>query len=276
VSCILYVLKAMLDPGAPSNAGLVECVDLETPPESLVAAAPPAPVALCTSITSQRIVDVLVGALSELAPESAMAASTGSMNGLIIGGVHPALGRRYSYVETYGGGQGAIDGLDGADGIHTHMTNTSNSPVEVIERAYPLRVLRYGLVADSDGAGRFRGGLGMTRELLVEGPATVTIHMDRTRTRAWGIRGGKAAATARCTVVAAGQERSMPGKCTFEVEPGTVIRLVTAGGGGVGPPEERDGSAVARDVREGLVTPARAARVYGAGDARPGTGTAGD
>ncbi|MGH7320153.1 MAG: hydantoinase B/oxoprolinase family protein, partial [Candidatus Rokuibacteriota bacterium] len=276
LSCALYVLKAMLDPGVASNAGLVQCVELVTPPASLVDATPPAPVALCTSITSQRIVDVVVGAMNELIPDAAMAASTGSMNGLIIGGVHFRLGRGYSYVETYGGGQGALSGLDGADGVHTHMTNTNNSPVEVIERVYPLRVLRYALVPDSEGAGRFRGGLGMTRELLVQGRATVTIHLDRTRTRPWGIRGGEAAAPARCTIVEGGAERLMPSKCTFEVEDGTIIRLVTAGGGGVAPPADRDAAAVAEDVREGLITEARAASVYGFRGSQPRDGTTAD
>lgn len=263
LSCVLYGLKAMLDPEVASNAGMTQCVEIVAPEGSIVNARYPAPVALCNSITSQRIVDVVLGALNQLAPSNAMAASTGSMNGLIIGGRDPETGRGYSYVETYGGGQGAVLDLDGADGVHSHMTNTSNSPVEAIERAYPLRVLRYALVPDSDGPGAHRGGLGLTREIQVLGDATVTIHLDRTRTRPWGIEGGAAAATASCTLVSDGRERRAVPKSTFSVTDGTVIRLVTAGGGGAGDPSRRSREAVERDVRAGLVSPGRAAAVYG-------------
>jgi N-methylhydantoinase B len=263
LSCLLYALKAVLDPEIPSNAGMVDCLEFATPPGSLVDARFPAAVALCTSITSQRIVDVILGALNQLVPERAMAASTGSMNALIIGGVDPRTGKGYSYVETYGGGQGALRTMDGADGVHTHMTNTSNSPVEMIERAYPLRVLRYALVPDSEGAGRFRGGVGMTRELLVRGDATVTIHLDRTRHQPWGIDGGQPASVSRCTVTAGDEMRTIPGKSTFTVADGAVIRLVTAGGGGAGNPSARSPEAIARDVRDGLVTSERARSAYG-------------
>src|SRR5690606_25379516 len=119
-----------------------------------------------------------------------IAASTGSMNALIVGGINPRTGSAYSYVETYGGGQGALPGLAGADGVHSHMTNTANSPVEFIEREYPLRVLRYGLVDGSGGQGRHRGGRGLTRVLALEADATVTVHLDRTRHRPWGVEGG--------------------------------------------------------------------------------------
>jgi N-methylhydantoinase B len=262
LSCVLYAVKTMLAPYLPSNHGIAMCIDLRTPSGSLVDARYPAPVGLCNSITSQRIVDVLLGALGQIVPAGAMAASTGSMNGLIMGGPNPRTGRAYSYVETYGGGQGALMDMDGADGVHTHMTNTSNSPTEMIERAYPLRVLRYALVPDSEGAGRTRGGLGMTREVLLLGPATVSIHLERTRTRPWGVAGGHPALGSSCILVAGGKVRSVPGKATFSVEPGTVLRLTTAGGGGAGDPTLRRPEDVLWDVRNGLITPDRAADVY--------------
>ena len=129
-SCVLYVLKAMLDPELASNAGLLDPVRIVTRRGTLVDAERPAAVGMCTSITSQRVCDALLGAFNQLRPEQAVAASTGSMNALIVGGVHPGPGTAFSYVETYGGGQGALRDLDGADGVHTHMTNTSNTPVE--------------------------------------------------------------------------------------------------------------------------------------------------
>lgn len=252
MSCVLYAVKTMLDPELPSNAGLLGRIVLSTPPDSLVDAAFPAAVALCTSITSQRICDVLIGAFDRLLPEGRMAASTGSMNALIIGGTVPATGARYSYVETYGGGQGAVEGTDGADGTHTHMTNTANSPVEAIERAYPFTVGHYGLLPGTGGAGRWRGGLGMTRELRLEAPATVTVHLDRTRHRPWGVEGGGDGSFAEALVEIDGETRALPGKCTVTLPEGAVIRLRTAGGGGFGDPAGRDPTARAADRADGL------------------------
>lgn len=233
-SCLLYIVKAMLDPEIASNAGLVSRIDLTTPPKSIVDAEPPAAVALCTSITSQRVTDALLGAFNTLMPERAIAASTGSMNALILGGANPRTGGAYSYVETYGGGQGGLPGLAGADGAHTHMTNTANSPVELIERAYPLRVLHYGLVDGSGGAGKFRGGRGLTRVIALESDATVTVHLDRTRHRPWGVAGGGPGGLSSLTVDDGSGPRPLPGKSTTQLKRGTVVTVRTAGGGGWG------------------------------------------
>ena len=234
LSCVLYVVKAMLDPDIPSNAGLLDRIVLRTQPGTLVDARFPAAVGLCTSISSQRFCDVLIGAFNRLVPDRAMAASTGSMNALIVGGVDPRTDRRFSYVETYGGGQGALAGQDGGDGVHCHMTNTANSPVEMIERAYPITVLRYGLLPGTGGIGRRRGGDGMTRELRLEAPATVTLHLDRTRRGPWGIEGGGPGGCSAAIALADGKERPLPAKCTLDLPAGTEVRLRTAGGGGYG------------------------------------------
>lgn len=247
LSCVLYVVKAMLDPGLASNAGLAEQIELRTEPGTLVDAQFPAAIGLCTSISSQRFCDVLIGAFNQLVPERAMAASTGSMNALLVGGIDPRTGRRFSYVETYGGGQGALATMDGADGVQCHMTNTANSPVEVIERAYPVSVLRYQLLDGTGGAGRWRGGCGMTRELRLEAPATVTLHLDRTYHLPWGIAGGRPGSHSGAVAVIDSVERALPGKCTVDLPAGTVIRLRTAGGGGYGRPAGAEDGATAPD-----------------------------
>ncbi len=238
VSCVLYVLKAMLDPDVASNAGLFARIEVRTPARSIVDAESPAPVALCTSITSQRITDALLGVFNVLMPDCAIAASTGSMNALIMGGVDPRTGRAYSYVETYGGGQGGLPGKDGADGVHCHMTNTANSPVELIEREYPLTVLHYRLLPGSGGSGAFRGGEGLSRSLRLESDAVVTVHLDRTRHRPWGIRGGRPGGFSRLQVTDADGVRTLPGKSTTALRSGTIVTIDTAGGGGWGTRDE--------------------------------------
>jgi N-methylhydantoinase B len=234
-SCVIYVVKAMLDPDIPSNAGLFRRIELVTPKKSIVSAAAPVPVALCTSITSQRITDALIGAFNQIRPEKSIAASTGSMNALILGGSNPATGNSYSYVETYAGGQGGLPGMAGASGVHCHMTNTANSPVELIEREYPLTVLDYSLIDGSGGAGEFSGGLGLRRTILVNADSVLTVHLDRTRHQPWGVMGGSSARGSRIMVSDANGERQLPGKSTSRVAAGTTITMETAGGGGWGP-----------------------------------------
>ncbi|MEF2073771.1 hydantoinase B/oxoprolinase family protein [Consotaella aegiceratis] len=259
-SCVLYTVKAMLDPGLPSNAGLLRAIEVRTPKGSIVDADPPFPVGLCTSITSSRVCDALLGAFDQLLPDHQIAASTGSMNALIVGGTDPATGRAYSYVETYGGGQGALSGRDGADGIHCNMTNTANSPVEFIEREYPMTVLHYGLVNGSAGAGQFRGGHGLTRGIRLEADAAVTLHLDRTRHEPWGAEGGRPARGARVTAVGDDGITILPGKATVSLAKGTMLVVETAGGGGWGDSTMRDPSAARADAENGLAPRAEDAR----------------
>jgi N-methylhydantoinase B len=242
----------MLDPQLPSNAGLLRQIRVVTQPGMIVDATEPFPVGLCTSITSSRVCDALLGAFNQLAPERQIAASTGSMNALIIGGYDPAAGKSYSYVETYGGGQGAMSVCDGADGVHCNMTNTANSPAEFIEREYPMTVLRYGLVEGSAGEGQYRGGHGLTRTIRLEADATVTLHVDRTRHRPWGIAGGGPAETSSVTVIDSNGTGSLPGKSTVTLAKGTTLTVETAGGGGYGRTADRDPAASRRDADNDL------------------------
>ena len=208
---------------------------------------------------------MVLGALSKAIPESVPAASTGSMSIFTIGGMDPRTGEYYSYVETYGGGHGAMENQDGMDGVHTNMTNTRNTPAEVIEIAYPLRVERYGLVKDSDGPGKSRGGLGMTREItILDHEATVTLGTERRKIPPWGLMGGKPGGSSDCSIISPeGKKKALPSKVTIRLDPGTRIVLKTAGGGGFGNPMERNPERVLRDVEEGLISVKRAKEQYG-------------
>ncbi len=265
LACVYYALKSAIGPELPSSGGTFRPVEVITPEGTLVNPRFPAPVSNANINTSQRITEVILGALSKIIPERVPAASTGSMSIFTVGGVDPRTNEYYSYVETYGGGQGALFNADGMDGVHVHMTNTMNTPTEVIEIAYPLRVERYGLVSDSDGPGRFRGGLGLTREMTtVDHRATISIGTERRAIRPWGLQGGKqGGASASWIVQPDGKRKDLPTKVTIQVEAGTRIVLQTAGGGGFGDPMERDPELVSQDVAEGFINTERAALEYG-------------
>ncbi|MFP4036844.1 MAG: hydantoinase B/oxoprolinase family protein [Desulfobacteraceae bacterium] len=264
LACVYYALKSAIGPELPSSGGTFRPVEVITPEGTLVNPRFPAPVSNANINTSQRITEVILGALSKVIPERVPAASTGSMSIFTVGGLDPRTDEYYSYVETYGGGQGALFNSDGMDGVHVHMTNTMNTPTEVIEIAYPLRVERYGLVPDSEGPGRFRGGLGLTREITtVNHRTTISIGTERRAIRPWGLEGGKpGGASATWVIEADGTRRDLPTKTTTQVEPGTRIVLQTAGGGGFGDPLKRDPELVRRDVMEGFISVERAASEY--------------
>lgn len=236
-SAAYFALKAVLDPGLPPNAGAWRPVRIIAPKGTVVNALPPAPVGGGNLELSQRIVDVVLGALARALPGRVPAASQGTMNNLTIGGVDPQTGRPYTFYETIGGGMGARPGKDGIDGVHTHMTNTLNTPVEALELAYPLRVERYELREGSGGKGRYRGGMGIRRDIRVLGHrATVSLLAERRKERPWGLAGGAPGTPGEDLLVIEGEERRIPAKGTVEVPPGAIISIRTPGGGGYGPP----------------------------------------
>ena len=179
----------------------------------------------------------LVRALARALPDRVPAASQGTMNNTLIGGVDPRTGAPFTYYETVAGGQGARPGRDGMSGVHTHMTNTLNTPAEALEMAYPLRVLEYRLREGSGGRGRWRGGDGVRRsiEVLAE-RATLTLLTDRRTHAPWGLAGGGPGATGRNALRRDGMERALPGKTAVELRPGDIVVVETPGGGGFGPP----------------------------------------
>src|SRR5690625_247340 len=233
--CVAYVIKLLTDPTLPSNAGLMAPITVHTRKGSLVAAEFPAPVANGNIQTSQRIVDALLGAFHEFAPEHVPAASSGSMSIMTIGGFDETTGQYFSYVETYGGGQGAMPDQDGASAIHTHMTNTRNTPCEVIEREYPLRVEAYQIAEDTGGSGQYRGGDGLIRHLtLTRGRAQVVAGTSRVTTAPWGLAGGEDGVPGHVIRHGADGDESRESMTRFEVQAGEGITIQTAGGGGYG------------------------------------------
>ncbi len=242
LSAVFYVVRCLLEDDAPTNAGIFRPVAVILPEGTLVNARFPAAVAAGNVETSQRIVDVLLGAFAQALPDRVPAASQGTMNNLTIGGADPHTGGRFAYYETVGGGMGAAAGADGLSGVHVHMTNTLNTPVEALEYAYPLRVTRYELRRGSGGAGRQRGGDGIYREIELLADATVTILSERRRHAPYGLAGGEPGALGENSVSGSvgdrperqGTAASLPGKVTFDARRGDRIGLATPGGGGYG------------------------------------------
>lgn len=236
LSACFYVLRCLLQGDAPATAGILRPLKLVTRAGTIVDARPPAPVAGGNVETSQRIVDTLLRALALAVPERVPAASAGTMSNLTVGGLDPRTGAAYAYYETAAGGMGARPGMDGISGVHTHMTNSLNTPVEALEYAYPFRVRRYGYRRGSGGVGRFRGGDGLVREIELLAPAQVTVLAERRRFRPWGLAGGGEGAAGRAVVVkgTTGESVELAGKCSVQVEAGDVLRMETPGGGGMG------------------------------------------
>jgi len=229
-SAVLYVFRALADESIPPNEGLARPLTIEAPAGSIVNASFPAAVAGGNVETSQRIVDVLLRALAPAAPDRIPAASCGSMNNVALGGTVD--GRAFAYYETLAGGAGGGPDHPGASGVHTHMTNTLNTPIEALEAYYPLRVTRYALRPRSGGAGRYRGGDGLVRELEFLRPARVTLLAERRDVAPWGLWGGKDGKPGRDWLVRNGRLRRLAGKTVVDVEVGDRLRLETPGGGG--------------------------------------------
>jgi len=236
-SACFYVFRCLLGDETPATAGLMRPVRLIAPPGTVVNARPPAAVAGGNVETSQRIVDVLLRALAQALPQSIPAASSGTMNNLTIGGMDERSGSpvAFAYYETIAGGSGAGPERDGVSGVHTHMTNSLNTPAEALEHSYPFRVTRYGLRPGSGGAGLHGGGDGIVREIELLADATVTLLADRRKTRPYGLSGGDAGAPANTQVLRRdGRTEIMPGKGSVQLERGDRIRVETPGGGGWG------------------------------------------
>ena len=266
-AAVYYVCKSVIDPDLPASAGAYRPIHVTAPEGTIMNATFPAAIGNANILTDQRVVDVLMGALAQCIPERVCAACSGEMNLLNIGGPDSrpnAPDSYYNYVETFAGGQGAMHDLDGEDGVHTHLTNTRNTPVEVIERTYPLEVVRYGLVPDTEGAGHQRGGCGMLRELRCLGERTViTVGADRRRFTPWGLDGGRNASGSMLTVNSVdGTVRVLPTKTVSELRRGDVLTIQTPGGGGWGDPADRSHDQVERDVEAGLISAERAREVY--------------
>jgi N-methylhydantoinase B len=237
-SAVFYVFRCLVSEQVPATSGLMRPIRVIAPVGTIVNARPPAAVAGGNVETSQRTVDALLRALARALPKRIPAASQGTMNNFTVGGTDPRTAEPFAYYETIAGGLGARPGRDGISGIHTHMTNSLNTPVEVLEHAYPVRVRRYGLRRGSGGAGKWRGGDGVVREVEMLTDAQVGLLCDRRKFGPYGLAGGKAGKTGKNQVRVGKQTRALAAKCSFYAPRGAVVRMETPGGGGWGKAKE--------------------------------------
>ncbi len=234
-SACYYVMRCLAGPDAPANEGCYRPIRFTLPERSVVNAGPPRAVSAGNVETSQRITDVALGALALALPDRIPAASSGTMNNLTIGGYDRARGRPYAYYETIAGGAGGGPLRAGRSGVHTHMTNTMNTPIEALPLAYPFTVERYELRPGTGGAGAHRGGDGVVREYLFHDEATVTIVSERRRYAPWGLAGGEPGALGRNTLIRGdGTTVDLGARAEVRVAAGDRVRIETPGGGGWG------------------------------------------
>jgi len=236
LSAVYYVFRCLMDLDVPTNSGSLAPIRLIAPPGTVVNALPPAPVAGGNVETSQRIVDVLLGALAKAAPLRIPAASQGTMNNLTIGGWDPERHRQFAYYETIAGGLGARPNMPGPSAMHSHMTNTLNTPVEALEYTYPLRVLRYEIRRGSGGPGRQSGGDGIRRDVQLLAEARVSLITERRILSPYSLEGGESGARGENILLRGDQELSLPGKGSFTLQRGDILSIRTPGGGGFGEP----------------------------------------
>lgn len=234
VSAVSYVFRCLLEGDVPASAGLMEPIEVVAPRGTIVNAVHPASVAGGNVETSQRIVDVLFRALAEALPHQIPAASQGTMNNLTIGGIDRRTGAEFSYYETVAGGMGARPALDGMSAVHTHMTNSLNTPAEALEYAYPLRVREYRIRKGSGGKGRQRGGDGVIREVETLVPARMSLLADRRKRGPYGLQGGLEGGAGNASIIRNGKVKRIASKGTWELATGDRVRIETPGGGGFG------------------------------------------
>ncbi len=264
LATVYYSVKAVIVPEIPINQGFMKPIKITAPRGTLVNAEEPAPVGGRTD-TAQRVVDVIMGSFSKIMPEKITAASNGATTAVIFGGTKSLSGEDFVYVEALGGGMGARKEKDGQDGVQVNITNTSNLPIEAMEMEYPLRVLKYELIPDSGGPGRFRGGLGIRKHVQALVPLLFSAHSDRHKASPWGLFGGKPGGRGSFKVHRnSGKEQKLRSKSSeILIQKNEVLKFKTAGGGGYGSPLKRAVEQVRDDFLNGKVTRAKARSEYG-------------
>ncbi|MBE2223077.1 MAG: hydantoinase B/oxoprolinase family protein [Anaerolineae bacterium] len=236
--CLRCVALVLLNTDLPMNEGAFAPVTTHIPPGSLLDPHPPHAVAAGNVETSQRIVDVVFGALAQALPNLIPAASQGTMNNLTFGGTYPNTTHQFAYYETIGGGAGAGPHADGASGVHVHMSNTLNTPIEALEHTYPLRLETYSLRQNSGGKGQHRGGDGLVRAIRFLSPVSVTVTSERHQKQPYGLQSGSPGERGKNILIQNGDETEIPSKITLNLKTGDMLRLETPGGGGWGKPQE--------------------------------------
>ena len=237
LSSVYYVFIALFGKDVPVNEGCWSVIDVNVPEGSLLNPKYPAAVSAGNVETSQRIVDTTLGALSRIVPDIVPAASQGTMNNLTMGGIDPQSDSMFSFYETIGGGAGATRGRDGTGGIHTHMTNTLNTPIESLETEYPLLVREYSIRKGTGGKGQWQGGDGIIREIeILAETCTISIQSERRTLQPWGLEEGGNGVSGKNSLLFEGKVHTLEAKTTALVPKGAIGRIETPGGGGYGPP----------------------------------------
>jgi N-methylhydantoinase B len=264
VAGIYYTLISITDPTIPVNDGCFRPIKLKVPLGCMMNPNRPAPVAGGNVETSQRNVDVIMKAFSQITPDKVPAASQGTMNNITLGGMKDD-GTPWTFYETIAGGNGGRPTSDGVDGIHINMTNTMNTPIETLEVYQPLQFKAYRFRPDTGGPGKFRGGCGIERVwTLTSEKATLSVMAERNKIQPWGLNGGHGGALGEFILVKAdGSEEKLPSKVTIEIHRGDTLIIRTPGGGGYGDPLERNHEKIREDVLNGLVSPEAAKEKYG-------------
>jgi N-methylhydantoinase B len=241
-SATYYTLRSLTDPEIPPNAGCYRPIEIHAPAGTIVNARWPAAVVGGNLETSQRVVDLLLKALAPAVPTKAIAACQGTMNSITFGGVHPRTGEPFTFYETLAGGFGARSDKDGIAAIHSHMTNTLNTPVEVLETLYPVRVERYEIREGSGGMGKFRGGDGLVREIRALAPLGFSLLADRRKISPYGLEGGGPGACGEDRLIRGGEVIRLRAKGSLELAAGDLVQIQTPGGGGFGKPAAAGGN----------------------------------
>jgi len=264
LAAVSYIFKTLIGKDIPINDGMYRPIHIIAPEGLVVNAKPPAAVAGCWEVAI-RVADTVLKAMAQALPDKVCAAGKGVICNVSFGGIDPRNGRVYAFLETVAGGYGGRLGMDGMDAVQYHTQNTENAPVEEVEMSLPVVVERYELIPDSEGAGKYRGGLGLRRDYrFYDHSATFSILSERARFPPWGLFGGR---EARCAKYIINPESRnpviLPSKATIKLKPGDIVSVQTPGGGGYGDPLERDPEKVLIDVRDGKVSLERAKKIYG-------------
>jgi len=265
VACIYYSLKCILDPTLPSNGGYFRAIKYKVKPGTLVCCREPAAVAGRTD-TAQRVVDVIFGALSKVVPKQVVAGCNSAITSIIFGGENPKTNKFYIYLETVAGGSGARYNKDGLDAVQVHLTNTSNLPIESLESEYPLLVEQYTLIPDSGGAGQYRGGLGIRKDIrILDHQCVFSVKADRQKLPPWGLQGGREGTPGQIVVNPDSENPVVldSKKSNTLLPPGTILSCRTPGSGGYGDPSLRERAFIVHDLEQGMITRNTAKREYG-------------
>jgi len=252
----------LLAPDLPVNDGFYRICKMIAPEGTVVNAKYPASIGGCWE-TANRVTETAMQAFAKVMPERLAAGSKGSFTNIAFGGISPRSSEYFMFYESACGGYGARATKDGIDAVQAHGQNTENTPVEETEANYPVEIVRYALIPDSEGAGRFRGGLGVRRDYRFEDKVVFSVLAERCKFQPWGLEGGQAARGSKFVLRPDTEPKEFPSKFSISLQPGDVFSVQMGGGGGYGSPKERDPLHVLADVRAGKISLERARKVYG-------------